>query len=154
MQHYHPVSRVYVTQTFGARQSVYRQFGLKGHNGIDYRVRFAETPKGHVYVYPSAPGVVSEVVNQGGSGYGLYVRVVHDDGSQTIYGHMTKVYVKKGQKVGLGTILSLSGNSGFSTGAHLHYGYRPPNWLNKHYNNGFKGYVDNLPTLKDRKFIK
>ena len=154
IQHYHPVKRVYITQTFGERPAFYRTLGLKGHNGIDYRTRFAETPLGHVYVYPSAPGVVAEVVNQKSAGYGLYVRVIHEDGSQTVYGHLWKTYVKKGQKVGLGTIMALTDNSGISSGPHLHYGYRPPQWLQKFYNNGFKGYVDNLPQLKDRSLIK
>lgn len=154
MQHYHPVTRVYVTQGFGLNASVYRQFGMRGHNGIDYRVKFKDTPKGRVWIYPSAEGIVSEVVNQGSKGYGLYVRIEHADGSQTIYGHQSKVYVRKGQRVSLKKIIGLSGNSGFSTGAHLHYGYRPPNWLKSTYNNGFKGYIDNLPRLMTRDRIK
>lgn len=134
---------------------------MRGHNGIDYRVVTKDTPKGHMYVYPMAPGTVYEATDQDvyalgvrvrGKGYGKFVRLVHDDGSQTIYGHLSKWYVKKGQRVGVNDIIGLTGNTGFSTGAHLHCGYRPPEWA-KNYGNGYAGYIDHKPFLIPRKTV-
>ncbi|HEY0213014.1 MAG TPA: M23 family metallopeptidase [Paenirhodobacter sp.] len=58
------------------------------------------------------------------NGYGLMVRVQHQFGVSTIYGHMSRVQVKVGQKVSRGDVISDSGNTGRSTGPHLHYEIR------------------------------
>lgn len=134
----HPLSKVFITQKFGERPDVYRQFGMNGHNGLDYRVKFSDTPKGRRYVYPVMEGVVTEV-KYSPNGYGHYVRLRHRGTEQTIYGHNTKIYVKVGQKVTENTTIALTGNTGFSSGAHLHLGWRPDKF---NYNNGFKGYED------------
>lgn len=54
-------------------------------------------------------------------GFGLRVRVVHDNGYKTVYAHMSRVDVKQGQRVSAGTQLGLTGNTGTSTGPHLHF---------------------------------
>jgi len=141
-----PLSKIYITQLFGKNPSMYRIYGMKGHNGLDLRTKFAKTPLGHRYVRSMASGVVVEIGNQGRKGYGVFIRIQHDDGSQTVYGHLSKVYAPKGSRVKRtslerGTIIGLTDNTGKSTGSHLHAGYRPPNWR-KIYNNGFKGYVN------------
>ena len=56
-----------------------------------------------------------------GSGYGYVVYLNHADGRQTRYGHLSKVLVKVGQTVEQGEKIALSGNTGRSTGAHLHF---------------------------------
>ncbi len=58
------------------------------------------------------------------NGYGLMVRVQHQFGVSTIYGHMSRVQVKVGQKVSRGDVIGDSGNTGRSTGPHLHYEIR------------------------------
>lgn len=89
---------------------------VKNHTGIDYPV-----PEG-TPVVASAPGRVVEVANRGG--YGLMVRVDHGGGTETWYAHLSAAGVKVGDAVQQGQRLAASGNSGKSTGAHLHYEVR------------------------------
>lgn len=137
----YPIDKIFITQRFGERPEVYSQFGMKGHNGVDFRTRFVDSPLGRRYVTAAMDGVVIEVGNQGKGGYGIFVRLQHQGTEQTIYGHLTKSYVVKGQKVKAGERIGLSGNTGFSSGPHLHFGWRPDKW-EKNYNNGYKGYAN------------
>ena len=142
----HPMEPVVLTQHFGERPAVYAQFGMRGHNGLDYRTRFLDSPLGHRYVTAAASGKILEMRDEGSRGYGKYIRISHPDGSQTVYGHLYKFYVGIGQQVVVGQRLGLSGNTGFSSGPHLHFGYRPPGWQ-QNLGNGFKGYTDPLPYI-------
>lgn len=83
------------------------------HRGVDL-----VAPTGTA-VRPIMAGTVKEV-NHYKYGYGVHVIVTHDEGYESIYGHLSKTEVKKGQKVGLETQLGKSGSTGFSTGPHLH----------------------------------
>lgn len=134
---YHPLDKVYITQGFGSRPDVYKQFGLKGHNGVDYRTRFIDSPLGKRYVSACADGVVKEV-RWDTRGYGVHIRIEHEDGL-SIYGHLTKPYVQKGDKVKAQQIIGLTGNTGFSSGAHLHFEMRMYPLKPK---NGYAGAVD------------
>lgn len=136
-----PIDKVYITQRFGENPNVYKKFGMEGHNGIDFRTRFLDSPLGRRYVLAAMGGTVLEVGDEGKSGYGIFIRLKHKGTEQTIYGHLTKTYIKKGQVVKQGDRIGLTGNTGFSTGPHLHWGWRPDKW-EKNYNNGFKGYDD------------
>jgi len=138
--------KTFLTQLFGENPKIYSRFNLKGHNGLDFRTKYPDTPLGRRYVYASLAGVVSEIKNQGNSGYGLFIRLGHNGDEQTVYGHLFRTYVKVGQRVTEGEKIGLTDNTGFSTGAHLHFGYRPKGF---NYNNGFAGYVDPLPYLKN-----
>lgn len=137
---YWPLDKVFITQPFGVNPEHYAKYDLKGHDGIDLRVRFLDSPFGKRYVSASTDGIV-EVVRWDVKGYGVHVRLRHPDGSMTIYGHLTKPYVSKGQVVKAQQIIGLSGNTGDSTGAHLHWEFRPKGW-EKRTNNGFAGAVD------------
>lgn len=131
-----------ITQGFGMNPKTYARFGLKGHNGIDLRTRFFDSPLGRRYV-TAALGGWCEVRLDGSSGYGNHVRIHHADNSMTIYGHLTKSYVYNKQIVKAGERIGLSGNTGFSSGPHLHFEYRPGIILN----NGYAGAVDPLPFI-------
>ena len=83
------------------------------HKGVDWAV-----PTGTA-VYASCGGTVAKA--GWGSGYGYVVYINHEDGRQTRYGHLSKVLVKAGQTVKQGEKIALSGNTGVSTGSHLHF---------------------------------
>lgn len=83
------------------------------HEGIDI-IADVGSP-----VYATGNGKVSFVGHRGG--YGLTVELDHGYGYRTIYAHLSKVLVKEGQKVTRGTQIAKTGDSGLSTGPHLHY---------------------------------
>ena len=100
-------------------------FGSANHGGID----LAPTPPGKIGdpVNSLLGGEVIDVVaNQGNAkkGYGNLVRVRHDDGTVSVYAHLDSVSVVAGQKIEPGESLGGLGNSGGSTGAHLHFEIR------------------------------
>lgn len=112
---YWPTEYRKITQHFGANPRNYSQFGLPGHEGLDLRA-----PSGS-RIFCVAPGTVSQVYTRPtGHNYGIHVRVVHQDGYQTIYAHLQKELVSKGEQVKAGTILGLADNTGNSFGSHLH----------------------------------
>jgi murein DD-endopeptidase MepM/ murein hydrolase activator NlpD len=87
------------------------------HNGLDM-VTDVGTP-----VYAPGGGKVDYIGRRGG--YGLTLEIDHGFGYRTLYGHLKKVEVKKGQKINRGDLIALSGKSGsLATGAHLHYEIR------------------------------
>lgn len=110
----------YIKPISGGRQSSgfgKRKAPTKGastfHKGIDWAV-----PQG-TPVYASCGGTV---VRAGwGNGYGYCVYINHEDGRQTRYGHCSKVLVSVGQTVKQGEKIALSGNTGVSSGPHLHF---------------------------------
>lgn len=110
-----PLKYIYITQEWGVNPSAYARFGLKGHNGIDFRAAVG-TP-----VYAPHDGKIKEKANDT-NGYGLYLKVESDvEGS--VLGHFSKFAVNLGQEVKEGDLLGYSGNTGNSTGPHLHWGY-------------------------------
>lgn len=114
-----------------------------GHQGNDFGVgSFPGMDEGRDVV-ASAPGVVVEThdgeadrCTSGSCGpvYGNYVKIEHDDGKKTLYGHLAQwsVAVAVGDVVDCGQYLGLVGSSGWSTGPHLHFGAWHPSY----------GYVD------------
>ena len=93
--------------------------GLHGYNGVDYGMPIG-TP-----LYASAAGTVLIAKNSGyNGGYGDYVVIQHGNGTQTVYGHMSSVSVSVGQKLVQGQLIGYSGNTGKSTGPHLHFEIR------------------------------
>ena len=100
----------------------YNSFGMrlhpilkvyKPHYGIDIVVDRG-TP-----VYAPGDGKVEFVGRRGG--YGLVVEIDHGFGYETVFAHLSKTLVKKGQIVSRGDLIAKSGNSGLSSGPHLHY---------------------------------
>lgn len=83
------------------------------HKGVDWAV-----PTGTA-VFASCGGTVAKA--GWGSGYGYVVYINHEDGRQTRYAHLSKVLVKAGQTVKQGERIALSGNTGVSSGPHVHF---------------------------------
>lgn len=90
---------------------------IKGHSGIDLAI-----PTG-TQIYCVRSGTV-QAVRYSKSGYGYHVIVNHGNGVVTLYAHCSRLLVREGQKVEPGMVLALSGNTGKSTGPHLHFEVR------------------------------
>lgn len=102
----------WLSSSFGKRVSPFTG-RLSNHNGIDISAR-PGTP-----IIAPASGVVSSSRFNGG--FGRFLKLNHGFGIVTQYGHLSKVAVKVGQKVNRGDIIAYVGNTGLSTGPHLHY---------------------------------
>ena len=87
---------------------------MKMHTGMDFSAKKG-TP-----IYATGDGEILEAVKRA-NGYGNHVIIDHGYGYKTLYGHMRKYIVKKGQKVKRGEIIGYVGSTGTSTGPHLHY---------------------------------
>ena len=107
-----PISGGRLSSGFG-RRSRPTKGASSYHKGVDW-----STPTG-TPVYASCGGVVEKA--GWGRGYGYVVYINHEDGRQTRYGHLSKVLVQAGQTVKQGDKIALSGNTGVSTGPHLHF---------------------------------
>ncbi|HHY79163.1 MAG TPA: peptidoglycan DD-metalloendopeptidase family protein, partial [Thermoanaerobacter sp.] len=105
-----------VTSPFGMRTNPQTGAGTEFHPGIDFGLPF-DTP-----VKAAADGVVVLAGSYGG--YGTAVVIEHTGGISTIYGHLSEAKVEKGQVVKGGDVIGLSGNTGRSTGPHLHFEVR------------------------------
>lgn len=101
-----------VNSEFGRRPSPWTQ-SVEFHSGIDIRAQIG-TP-----VHAPAAGTV--IVAGPAHEYGTAVMLDHGQNIKTLYAHLSKVSVRVGQKVERGTLLALSGNTGRSSGPHLHY---------------------------------
>jgi murein DD-endopeptidase MepM/ murein hydrolase activator NlpD len=103
----------------------------KLHTGMDFTASVGTD------IYATGNGTVVKV-EKDGRGYGNTVIINHGYGYETLYGHMSKFNVRPGQKVKRGDLIGFVGNSGSSTGPHLHYEVRkngnPVNPVNFYYN--------------------
>ena len=98
-----------ITSGFGYRSSFKRM-----HKGIDIAMAVGDT------VRAVMPGVVDRTGYEA-RGYGHYIIVKHDDGMETRYAHLSMPLVASGQRVAAHEAIALSGNTGNSTGPHLHF---------------------------------
>lgn len=112
-----PVRGARITQRFGENYEYYhKKFGIDGHNGIDFSCHEG-TPVSTV-----DDGVITEM-REDPDGYGKYLKVIHSWG-HTLYGHLASYAGKEGDVVKSGVVIGYSGNTGNSTGPHLHFGMR------------------------------
>lgn len=140
-----PLDKVFITQKFGERPAYYKKYNLPGHNGVDFRVRFIDSPLGRRHITAVSDGSI-DVARADAGGYGTHIRQTLLDGSLVIYGHLTRSYVSKGQKVKKGDVIGLSGNTGDSNAPHLHLELRLSGWEKKGAKD-YHGAVDPLPFL-------
>ncbi|WP_293736568.1 M23 family metallopeptidase [uncultured Phascolarctobacterium sp.] len=108
-----PTDGGYISSPFGGRPNPFSGYGRDWHPGIDIAVDYG-TP-----VYASAAGYVQQAGWYGG--YGKYVRLSHDFGYETAYGHMSRLAVEAGSFVKKGEVIGYVGSTGYSTGPHLHF---------------------------------
>ncbi len=113
-----PVNRGYLTSSFGSRPDPWTG-KRRMHHGQDFGV-LTGTP-----VYAPADGVVKS--RNGKTGYGKTIILDHGYGIKTVYAHLSRYVVKPGNEVKRGDLIAYSGNTGRSTGPHLHYEVRVKN---------------------------
>ena len=104
-----PTPSTRITSNYGYRASFGRQ-----HKGLDIKVYIGDT------IRAAFSGKV-RIVNYERRGYGKYIVIRHPNGLETIYGHLSKHLVKENQIVHAGEPIGLGGNTGRSTGSHLHF---------------------------------
>ena len=126
-----------ITQHFGANPADYAAYGLAGHEGIDLGCSVG-TP-----VYAAHAGTAQ--ILSAPDTYGLYLQLWGND-VMTLYAHLSGSRVAQGETVRAGDIIALSGNTGRSTGPHLHFGVCP---LPRDMGNNYKGWVDPEPYLHE-----
>lgn len=107
-----PISGGRISSYFGKRKAPTKGASTY-HKAVDWAI-----PRGTA-VKASCGGTVAKA--GWGSGYGYVVYINHDDGRQTRYAHLSKVLVKAGQRVQQGDLIAKSGNTGVSSGPHLHF---------------------------------
>lgn len=151
-----PLDRCKITQPFGVDYidgKTYKAMGLKGHNGLDFSAKIG-TP-----IYAVADGFVEAHGSDTDTGLGnsawLYTYLEDDQRLEVIHGHCSKI-VKTGN-VKEGEIIALSGNTGFSTGPHVHFAIRPQvlhsgKWTYDSAN-GYNGCVDPQPMFDASIFL-
>jgi murein DD-endopeptidase MepM/ murein hydrolase activator NlpD len=121
-----------VSQGFGENPEMYKRWKLAGHNGIDYAC-----PVG-VPVLAAHEGHVALINDP--AGYGLAVRLTGEH-IITLYAHLDSIAVAADQVLETGMVIGRSGNTGNSTGPHLHFGVQ---WVHG-VNPAYRGWVDPLP---------
>lgn len=113
-----PLDNIYITQKFGKTVGAEKLYTSGSHNGVDFRATVGTRVKnvldgvvlgtGNTDIYP------------GCYSFGKWVFVQHDNGLSTIYGHLSVISAQKGQRLQTGDTIGFSGNTGYSTGPHLH----------------------------------
>ncbi len=115
-----PLDSVTVTQQFGRTTDSGRLYSSGSHNGVDFRASVG-TP-----VKSALSGTVTGTGNSdaiaGCYSYGKWVLVKHGNGLSTLYAHLSQIKVGQGESVGTSDVIGFSGNTGYSTGPHLHFG--------------------------------
>ena len=113
-----PANTTYITSPFG-----YRIHPISGvsrlHSGTDIGASY-----GSAVTAAAAGTVTAAVLDYGTTGYGTYVAIYHDNGTTTLYGHMSSLAVSQGDYVSQGQVIGYVGSTGASTGPHLHFEVR------------------------------
>lgn len=102
-----PTTSRVITSNFGSRWG-------RQHKGLDIKVYIGDT------IRAAFSGKV-RIVRYEAGGYGKYIVIRHNNGLETIYGHLSKQLVEENQEVHSGEVIGLGGNTGRSTGSHLHF---------------------------------
>lgn len=138
-----PFKKVFITQPFGVNEHIYKRFGYKGHNGIDYRLFDKNGNKAtKSEVYAPHDGVIKERRNDA-DGYGLYLKL-ESETEGSVLAHLDSFLVNINKHVKQGDLIAIADNTGWSTGSHLHWGYYR---LPRNRDNGYGGFIDQTPYI-------
>jgi murein DD-endopeptidase MepM/ murein hydrolase activator NlpD len=113
-----PLNDIFITQNFGKTSDSGRLYVSGTHNGTDFRASIGTK------VLSASNGVVEGVGDTDtvcpGASFGKWVFIRYDNGLASTYGHLSVISAKIGQRVKTGDMVGYSGNTGYSTGPHLH----------------------------------
>ncbi len=113
-----PLDDVYITQKFGKTVGAEKLYASGSHNGVDFRASIGTRVKNVLEGIVVGSGNTD--ASPGCYSFGKWVMVKHNNGLSTIYGHLSVISVSNGQNLKTGDIIGYSGNTGYSTGPHLH----------------------------------
>jgi murein DD-endopeptidase MepM/ murein hydrolase activator NlpD len=123
-----PLESVRITQQFGITNASKRLYASGSHNGVDFGAKVG-TP-----VMAMGDGILvaqgdTDLVCRGVS-FGKWILIKYNNGLASTYGHLSKLNMNTGAKVKTGDIVAYSGNTGYSTGPHLHVSLYPADAVN------------------------
>lgn len=113
-----PLDDVFITQKFGKTVGAEKLYTSGSHNGVDFRAAIGTKVKN--VLAGDVVGTGNTDIFPGCYSFGKWVMVKHDNGLSTIYGHLSVISVQNGQRLETGDTIGYSGNTGYSTGPHLH----------------------------------
>lgn len=113
-----PLDDVYITQRFGKTVGAEKLYVSGSHNGVDFRASIGTRVKN--VLDGVVVGTGNTDIYPGCYSFGKWVMVKHGNGLSTIYGHLSVISVSNGQQLRTGDVIGYSGNTGYSTGPHLH----------------------------------
>src|SRR3989344_5471934 len=113
-----PLDNVFITQYFGKTIDSARLYKSGTHNGIDFRASRGTPVK--ATLDGTVVGIGNTDAQNGCYSYGKWILISHPNGLSTLYAHLDLIKVSQGQSVQTGNIIGYSGNTGYSTGPHLH----------------------------------
>ncbi len=118
-----PLDYIYITQSFGKTEAGKKLYVNGTHNGIDLRAPMG-TP-----VKAMASGTIAGIGDTDtqcyGVSFGKFILIKYDNGLASTYGHLSLIKVSIGERVIVGQVVGYSGNTGYSTGPHLHVSVYP-----------------------------
>ncbi len=113
-----PLDNVYLTQAFGKTVGAEKLYKSGSHNGVDFRASIGTKVKN--VLDGMVVGTGNTDTSRGCYSFGKWVLVQHNNGLSTIYAHLSVISVDKGETLSTGDLIGFSGNTGYSTGPHLH----------------------------------
>ena len=113
-----PLDKIIITQLFGKTADSKRLYVSGTHNGVDFGAKIGTPAK--AVLSGTIIGTGDTDLTCKGASWGRWVLIKHDNGLATIYGHLSVISVSEGQKVTTGDIIGYTGNTGYTTGPHLH----------------------------------
>lgn len=116
-----PLDKILVTQYFGKTDFAIKTnaYNGKGHNGVDFQAAPGTRVKAALDGVVMGSGDTDKVCK--GASFGKWVLVRHSNGLSTLYAHLSLIKAVEGQTIRTGEVVGYSGNTGYSTGPHLHF---------------------------------
>ncbi|MFH0755588.1 MAG: peptidoglycan DD-metalloendopeptidase family protein [bacterium] len=115
-----PLDIIKITQNFGITVDSKQLYKSGSHNGVDFRASIGTKVKAVSSGIVKGNGNTDTLCK--GASFGQWVLIEHNNGLSSVYGHLSMIKVSTGQIVNTGDIIGYSGNTGYSTGPHLHLG--------------------------------